>query len=1298
MASLRSALRPLASVRPIRRVAARAAIPALRVRLYSSPTLAAGAEVRPGPALSQTNRAEATLRRFWKTVHVKEEADGFIITLDHRNLKTPGGKKLVVPKDRRLLALLIANEWENQDEVLKQHALPLTSLASRALDGLQDPVTREGVVDALLQYLETDTICYPHDEPSQLVRLQDAHWSPLLSWLEATYGIRLNLADGLAPASQAADSVAKLRALVAGMDGWELAAFERAVYASKSFVIALALVKGQLGANEAAEAAHVEVRSQIEQWGEVEDTHDVDYQDIRRALGSVACFGVKTTVSSSSLPTRLTDALGAPANPLAPLDDYRRRSSAPVRAPAPPLTGVAAPAAVPTKRELDAEWSVAVKEGTVPDTPLARQVFETWHRFPGCIVLTRVGKFYESYFGPAHELSALLSLKLGSKAYKTGKFAFAGFQTAQLDKYLGILVRDLGHTVVLVEEYDDDGIKREPSAVAAPGESISRKVGRVVTPGTVGTLDEAAGESRYLLSLALGRQGAGAASKTDDGDDSAKVPVSLAYADVSTGEFFTKDTTLAHVEDELARIAPREVILDQAIRTAWDAGAAAASTASARADLLDLLRVLGVHVSFADPAPSHDPSLSVHTLAPFGEQAAINLLRHHLSYAFRDAPPALQAATRQAAGAQMQIDAATLQCLEIRHAFRPGGLHGASPTASPTAGPLSTRGSLLSVLGRTVTPSGHRLLVRTLTAPSTDVPTIERRLALVAVLVARETLRTDLRDALAGPAVPDVVRLVQKFAQREGAAAHVWDVARWVRAVERILARIKDDVKGARRAEGSDRLRALVGAFRDLGTLARRIEDAVDENAVMRATEDDEADAGDAIVAPAKGNRRQEKEAKREERDEALWWIKPGFSPALQAAHDALASLRAERSAMQAELREKHGADGLVLERGARAGYVVGVSKKAECDALKKSKRFETVSESGRTFAYLPWSTLGAKMDAATDKLLVAQRRAFDALRATIVERAADVQHNAELVDELDLAMSFAHTAVELNYVRPVLTTGTELHIVNGRHPAVESGLLAAARAFTPNSTHMTARDHLHVITGPNQGGKSTLLRQTAVLAILAQAGSFVPADAARIGVVDKVFSRVGARDDLFRDRSTFMLEMVETAAILRGATDRSLVIMDEIGRGTTLHAGVSIAYATLDYILAHIKCRTLFATHYHELGDMLCGKPDSTLSGADARVSNSNGEHAGGVHKAAGISGDRLAVRGTPRQGVSFWCTDVDEMDGAFAYSYRLQPGINRQSHAIKAAQLAGMPPTFLQTARATLAALRAGHEATVD
>ncbi|BEJ12860.1 hypothetical protein CspHIS471_0300340 [Cutaneotrichosporon sp. HIS471] len=269
-------------------------VPRLSTRGLSISAVRA-AEDRPGPALSQTNRAEHTLRRFWKHAHVKEEPEGFHVTLDKRALKSPAGTKLVFPKDKRLLATLIANEWENQDKVLKQHALPLTSLASRAVDGFGAPgsPTREGVIDALMEYLDTDTIAFPGDAPAALVRLQKDHWDPLIQWLKEKYGVTLGQTTGFGLPEHSEGAAGELRKVLEGMDSWQLAAFERTVYATKSFVVALAFVEGRITAHEAALAAQVEVAAQIEQWGEVEDTHDVDYQDIRRSLGTVAALLAK---------------------------------------------------------------------------------------------------------------------------------------------------------------------------------------------------------------------------------------------------------------------------------------------------------------------------------------------------------------------------------------------------------------------------------------------------------------------------------------------------------------------------------------------------------------------------------------------------------------------------------------------------------------------------------------------------------------------------------------------------------------------------------------------------------------------------------------------------------------------------------------------------------------------------------------------------------------------------------------------------------------------------------------------
>ncbi|EMD34503.1 hypothetical protein CERSUDRAFT_125608 [Gelatoporia subvermispora B] len=241
-------------------------------------------------AAAATNRAEVTLKRFWKSVGIESRDNGLAITLDKRPLRTPGGKPLLLPQHKRLVAALIATEWENQETLLKPHALPVTSLASRAIDAFTDEKSRSEVRSLLLKYLDTDTICYHESEPDALVTLQEAHWKPLLEWACSEFGVDIQTSDSLLFTSQPPETLQKFDKVMAEFDQWEMAAIERATYTSKSFLIALALVKGRISAEDAALASHVEVNSQIKRWGEVEDSHDVDHHDVRRQLGSAACI------------------------------------------------------------------------------------------------------------------------------------------------------------------------------------------------------------------------------------------------------------------------------------------------------------------------------------------------------------------------------------------------------------------------------------------------------------------------------------------------------------------------------------------------------------------------------------------------------------------------------------------------------------------------------------------------------------------------------------------------------------------------------------------------------------------------------------------------------------------------------------------------------------------------------------------------------------------------------------------------------------------------------------------------
>ncbi|KAF8061575.1 ATP12-domain-containing protein [Lyophyllum atratum] len=243
-----------------------------------------------GPAITETNRAEATMRRFWDEVGVEKRGSALTVTLDGRALKTPSGKVLTLPENKSLFASLIAAEWDHQETLLKPHALPATSIASRAIDNLSEEATRIEVQEAVLKYIDSDTICFYQDYPPQLERLQAEHWDPLLEWARKTFDVEINKAESLLFSSQPEATKEKLRKVLSKFDQWEMAAIERATYTTKSLIIALALVKKHLTVEQASLAATVEVSSQIERWGEVEDTHDVDYHDVRRQLGSAACL------------------------------------------------------------------------------------------------------------------------------------------------------------------------------------------------------------------------------------------------------------------------------------------------------------------------------------------------------------------------------------------------------------------------------------------------------------------------------------------------------------------------------------------------------------------------------------------------------------------------------------------------------------------------------------------------------------------------------------------------------------------------------------------------------------------------------------------------------------------------------------------------------------------------------------------------------------------------------------------------------------------------------------------------
>ncbi|KAI5835502.1 hypothetical protein K523DRAFT_14423 [Schizophyllum commune Tattone D] len=979
-------------------------------------------------------------------------------------------------------------------------------------------------------------------------------------------------------------------------------------------------------------------------------------------------------------------------------------------------------------------------------TTLAKEILDNLARFPNCLLLTRVGQFYESYFSQAAEIASLLNIKLTTRKWGGRRVPMCGFPLAHLDKYLRVLVGENRRLVAMCEEFPVNGNVDTSNGTAKISRGLltrafERRVTRVITPGTL--IDEPflnQYENNYLLAIEA------AEAVTTDNSEAAQL--GLAWIDVSTGEFFSKVSSVDTLRDELARIGPKEIVLDQSMKRQEAAGddgqegkhpvlaalaeeqhfvsyqalegdeSAEVRTTSSQDETAN--RLTEPDDLLAEAAPS--PSLSSFTQT---ETSAISLLTAYLRAHLREHMPVLGVPVREGDAlqgsyqlmnasrvsltppARMHLDAHTLRALEIREGMREGG----------------TKGSLLSVVRRTKTTGGTRLLARWLAAPSLSLVEITSRHSLVAFLLARPHLRADLTALLV--AIPDVGRLSQKLMLGKGDASDVRAVGRAIRAWNRLRNTITEErtLEGYERQMKDPKAMNSISVndeeWESMDTLLSRM-DGLDnlEARIATALEGGEADEGTEMGQVAEGSEAEgvagglQDGATGVEEDPTRrlnwrphapqrWMVKPEFSPALTQLHDKLSDLLKRREKMEAELLMRYSAPSLTLRSSPALGMHVHIARrKRDCRLLDANPEFVKVSESGSTKGYFwrPWTQLGSEIVETTLALQVAEREAFDILRREINAHAPALRRNARVLDELDVTLGFAALAAEHGYVRPVMSDDTTYHVTDGRHPTVEMGLLSAGRTFTPNTVCLSGTDerrsgqgnlgelshtatccptptaHLHILTGPNMAGKSTVLRQTALIAILAQAGSFVPATNAHLGLVDAVFARVGARDDLACDRSTFMVEMLETGAVLRRATSRSLVIMDEIGRGTAFRDGLAIAFATVVHLLRVNRCRALFATHFTEVADLVGWEADRPT---EASVSDADHDC------------DNKAVRGEANlfKDVAFFCTDVYDADSShIAYAYRLRRGVNRRSHALRVAALAGVPQAALSVAQDTL------------
>ncbi|KAL6403636.1 protein like protein 1 [Ilyonectria robusta] len=743
-----------------------------------------------------------------------------------------------------------------------------------------------------------------------------------------------------------------------------------------------------------------------------------------------------------------------------------------------------------------------------------------------------------------------------------------------------------------------------------------------------------------------------ATKKTNAGPVPMDVPLGLAWLDLSTGRFGTQQTNLASLPSILSRLCPRELVLDQDLESNPHhpvfpllADDRHLITYSPQGDLL----------SPSDWTPMLEAPLPTPAAAGFSpeEVLAVGLVLNYVKDRLQGASMKLQPPLRHENMQIMAIDKNSLRALEVKQTIRDGAF----------------RGCLLHAIRRTVTKSGARLLNEWLSAPSTSLDVITARQDLVAHFISD----ADLRDSviLLLRRSHDSQRLVQKFALGRGDADDLIGLANTITATRDIVTLLQDAPSVAD-APTPDCLASLTSriSLTEPVKLARRIKAAIDEDGIVQQHQAEDSEASQMIAlaedivssegspedaaALPKGKRKRPTSIREYYADDNEAWImKPAASRTLKRLHAELNSLLQEKGDLNETLCERTGAPSLTLRWTPGLGHIAHVKG-------KDVKNFTDVmalsaSRSTRSFHLPEWTALGRRLDQVRVQIRAEEQNVFHALRENVVRNLVKLRRNAAVLDELDVATSFAKLALEQSLVRPTLNNTTCHTIVGGRHPTVEGGLFEQGRSFVSNDCLVGSPTdgRIWLITGPNMAGKSTFLRQNALITILAQIGCYVPASYAEIGIVDAIFSRVGSADNLYRDQSTFMVEMLETAQILKHATPRSFVIMDEIGRGTTPEDGTAVAFACLHHLATVNQCRTLFATHFHQVADL------------------------------AATEGLCDGNRGT----VHTYCTDVEEDgEGGFVYVHKLRKGINRESHALKVARLAGLPERAIGVARQVL------------
>jgi len=834
---------------------------------------------------------------------------------------------------------------------------------------------------------------------------------------------------------------------------------------------------------------------------------------------------------------------------------------------------------------------------TEPSTPLMRQYAAVKKEHPTALLFFRLGDFYELFFDDAIVAAKELQITLTSRNKEKGiAIPMCGVPYHAAEGYIGKLIRK-GFKVAICEQVEDPRLAKK---------LVRREVTRVVTPGTAADSSLGSEENNFLAALA------------EVGDR-----VGFAALDLSTGEFrateFAGEGAMRRVQEELEQLRPKELLYGSAAPL-FERGSTEEQPSLAPSKIL-VSRAKNAR-EMGHPLSPHGATCSETPLDDwiFAPDHAIPLLENHFGVlSLEGFGLAGRPAAASAAGAILHyvrstqrgsldhvdrigwyerqhclvLDAVTVRNLEMIEPLFAGADAGVT---------------LFRSIDAAVTPMGKRLLRAWLLRPSLDLEEINARLDAVEAGVNDVVAREELRRAIDG--VLDLERLLSRVTLE---AANPRDVLALAASLGKIPA-----AKAAVGRLAAARLEVLNSSLDELRDLRERVEKTIVPEPPLTF-----ADGG--VIAA-------------------------GLDRDLDDLRDLSRNSKQVLAQIEQRERGRTGISSLKVKFNSIFGYYIEVSKANLQLVPQDYERKQTLVNAER-FTTPELKEYETKILDAQEKIVEIERRLFTELRTAIAAEARRIRQTALALAEVDVLASLAHIAALRNYCRPQFlesSAGGELEIIEGRHPVIEQQEMAGGSdRFVPNDLYLNATTHnILLLTGPNMGGKSTYLRQTALVVIMAQMGSFVPARSARLSVVDRVFTRIGASDNLARGRSTFMVEMTETAAILHTATARSLILLDEVGRGTATYDGLAIAWAAVEYLHARVRAKTLFATHYFELTELA----------------------------------EQLS-------GVKNYHVSVKETAGGIVFLRKVELGAADRSYGIEVAKLAGLPIEVVTRAREVLA-----------